>query len=339
MSVFSSNLKIGQLIGYFFLFLSFWLTFFSAYLISFNVSYIIGILLFTGLLLLINSSPIIFIVVFLISLFLFLISPSPTINASLFPVLGFLFSGSVKFKVKGSFNLYLRISAYLFFVIFYLFVPDDSNASHNYLSVILVYILIVEFLIYRSISKWYIPLILFSFFIIGNRSSIFLLMLFFRSKIFVTSFLFMGLFFILMTLGEIEIFGNFQLFFDEGGILNRSYGETRGSYIEEFLSKFNFFDLSYRKWNFFEVPQTLEGFYDLHNSFLTLIVRDSYLGLFKIILWVSQILFIPFGMFTGISMRAYYDTFLLGGVNDILVYSLIGQNIRTYLQKFKLINS
>jgi hypothetical protein len=164
-------------------------------------------------------------------------------------------------------------------------------------------------------------------------------MVFFRSKMFVFSFLGIGLFFVLMTIGEIEIFGNFQLLFNEGGILNRSYGETRGSYIDEFFSKFDFFNLSYKNWNFSDVPETLDGFYDLHNSFFTIIVRDSYLGLFKILLWVSQILFMPFGMFTGISMRAYYDTFLLGGVNDILVYSLIGQNFRKYFQKFKLINS
>lgn len=336
MSVFSSDFKIGQLLGFFLVILSFWLTFFSAYLITLNVSYIIGILLFTSLFLLINISPIIFFVLFIICIFLYLISPSPTLNASLFPILGFLFSGNFKFASKGSFNIYLRTTAYLFFVVFYLYVPDESNASHNYLSVILVYILIVEFLIYESVSKWYIPLILFSFFIIGNRSSIFLLMLFFRSKLFVASFLSIALFFVLMTVGEIEIFGKFQLLFDEGGVLNRSYGETRGGYIDEFFSKFYFSNLSYKKWNFSDVPQTLEGFYDLHNSFLTIIVRDSYLGLFKVLLWALQIVFIPFGMFTGISMRAYYDTFLLGGVNDILVYTLIGQNIRKCYQKFKL---
>lgn len=336
MSVFNSNLKIGQLLGYIFVLLSFWLTFFSAYFIPFNISYIIGILLFTSLFLLINISPIVFIVLFSISLFLYVISPSPTLNASLFPILGFLFSGNFKFKANGSLNLLLRISAYLFFVIFYFFVPEDSSASHNYLSVILVYILITEFFIYRSISKWYIPLILFSFFIIGNRSSIFLLMLFFRNKLFVISFLSIGIVFVLMTIGEIEVFGNFQLLFEEGGLLNRSYGETRGIYIDEFLTKFDFFSLSYKKWNFSDVPQTIDGFYDLHNSFLTIIVRDSYLGLFKILLWVLQILFMPFGMFSGISMRAYYDTFLLGGVNDILVYAFLGQNIRIHFQKFKL---
>jgi hypothetical protein len=117
--------------------------------------------------------------------------------------------------------------------------------------------------------------------------------------------------------------------------LNRSYVETRGSYIDEFLSKFNFFRLSYSNWKFSQVPETSNGFYDLHNSFLTLIVRDSYLGLFKLFLWILQLIFLPFGLFTGITLRANYDTFLLGGVNDILVYSLIGQNIRNFIPQLK----
>jgi hypothetical protein len=138
-----------------------------------------------------------------------------------------------------------------------------------------------------------------------------------------------------MTIGQIEVLNNVQILFEEGGLLNRSYGEMRGFYIDEFTSKFNILNLSYSNWKFSDVPQTSNGFYDLHNSFFTLIVRDSYLGLFKLLLWSLQIFFLPLGIFAGISSRAYYDTFLLGGVNDLLIYALIGQNIRRFVLQLK----
>jgi hypothetical protein len=138
-----------------------------------------------------------------------------------------------------------------------------------------------------------------------------------------------------MTIGEIEILSQFQILFQDGGILNRSYGETRGDYKDEFLLKFNFLKLSYSNWNFIYVPQTSNGFYDLHNSYLTLIVRDAYLGIFKLLLWLLQIFFLPMGLFFGTSIRAYYDSFLLGGINDILVYALIGKNLRKFILKSK----
>jgi hypothetical protein len=153
-----------------------------------------------------------------------------------------------------------------------------------------------------------------------------------RSKLFVIVFCIVAAVFIAITLGQIDAFGSLQLLFQEGGILNRSYKETRGDYLEEFLLGFDFFNLSYENWNFASIPETSNGFYDLHNSFLTVIVRDSYLGLFKVLLWVSQIFFLPIGFFIGITSRAYYDTFLLGGVNDILLYSLIGSS---YSRLFK----
>ncbi len=335
MNVLITRKNVGQLIGFFLLILSFWCNYLSAYFLTFNLTYLVGFLLVSSLFFLVKISVSNFLVFLIISLFLFGISPSPTIIVTLFPTLGFLFSGKLKFQGSNHLTKYLTVSLYLFFVLFYLFVGEDSSASHNYLSVIIVYAAIAEYLLFKSISKSYIPLILFCFFIIGNRSSIFLLILFFRSRFFIVAFLALAFLFILMTIGEIEIFKIFQVLFNEGGILNRSYVETRGSYIDEFLSKFNFFRLSYSNWKFSQVPETSNGFYDLHNSFLTLIVRDSYLGLFKLFLWILQLIFLPFGLFTGITLRANYDTFLLGGVNDILVYSLIGQNIRNFIPQLK----
>jgi len=97
----------------------------------------------------------------------------------------------------------------------------------------------------------------------------------------------------------------------------------------------NLFDLGYDKWYFYDVPQTESGFYDLHNSYLTIIVRDSYLGLFKIFMWISQILILPFGAFIGISLRASHDTFLLGGVNDLLVLCADRQVLNNVLKRLR----
>lgn len=190
-----------------------------------------------------------------------------------------------------------------------------------------------EKLVFDRTPRWYIPVIIYCFFILGNRSSIFLLAVFLRSKIALVGFATIAALFIGMTLGDIEIFKGAQIFFAEGGILNRSYGETRGDYIDEFIKKFNFAALAYDNWKFSTVPQTQGGFYDLHNSFLTLVVRDSYLGIFKILLWTSQIFFLPVGFFIGVSARAYFDTFLLGGVNDILTYAMIGSFLRVKCKK------
>jgi hypothetical protein len=325
------NYKIINIIGYSLLLISLWLTFISAYLIKFQTTYLIGLFLFLALFFLNQLSPRTFLIIITISFLLFIISPSPTFIVSFFPLFGFLFAKEPKFKCPQYFQKYLTTSIYFFIILYLIFVSENSNASHNYLSILILYGIIAEYLLFETCSKFYIPLIIFCFLIIGNRSSIFLLMIFMRSKFTLLIFFSIAISFIAMTIGKIEIFKNFQILFEEGGLLNRSYGETRGDYIDEFSSKFNFLNLSYNNWNFKYVPQTSNGFYDLHNSFLTIIVRDSYLGLFKIFLWTLQIFFLPIGFFTGISMRSYYDTFLLGGVNDILLYALIGKNIRKFL--------
>jgi hypothetical protein len=326
---------LKTIIGYGLLVISFWLTFIFAYITSFQTYYLLGICLFSALFMINDFSPRTFFLFFFIAFLLFILSPSPTLVASFFPLTGFLFSKNPKFRCPISVRKYLTISVYAFFLLYFSVISENSNASHNYLSIIILYAIIAEYLIFDSFSMWYLPLILFCFFLIGNRSSIFLLLIFLRSKFSILIFISIAVFFIGMTIGEIEILSQFQILFQDGGILNRSYGETRGDYKDEFLLKFNFLKLSYSNWNFIYVPQTSNGFYDLHNSYLTLIVRDAYLGIFKLLLWLLQIFFLPMGLFFGTSIRAYYDSFLLGGINDILVYALIGKNLRKFILKSK----
>ena len=240
----------NNVIGYGLLLLSLWLTFISAYMISFQSSYIIGLFLFLSLFLLRKITLHTFFIFFSFSILLFIISPSPTFIVSLFPLTGFLFANETKYKCPISFRKYLTGSIYLFICFYFIFVSDNSNASHNYLSILILYGIIAEYLFFDSCSKLYIPLIFFIFLIIGNRSSIFLLMIFLRNKFSLIVFFTIAIIFIGMTLGEIEIFSQLQVLFQEGGVLNRSYRETRGDYIDEFLKNFNFFNLSYNNWKF-----------------------------------------------------------------------------------------
>jgi hypothetical protein len=309
---------------------AFWLSFIVAYASIAFLPYLSGFCLLVALFYSRKITLDFFLVIMSISFLLLFISPSATIIASLFPLIGFLFAGDNKLtqKITYFWRHALIGSLFFFYAAFFFLPPEVATASHNYLSVLTLYAIIAEFLLFGKPSRGYIILILISFFILGNRSSIFLILTFVKSKISIFMFFAVAVLFIGITLGNIEAMKSLQFFFVEGGLLNRSYGETRGDYIDEFIKNFNFWSLSYQNWNFSNVPQTTGGFYDLHNSFLTLIVRDSYLGIFKICLWLSQIFLLPLGLFSGITLRAYYDTFLLGGVNDILTYALIGSNIR-----------
>jgi hypothetical protein len=316
--------------------LSFWMTFVMAYLSISFLTYVIAVLLVGGLFFLKKTTPHLLFFVVSFSFLLLVLSPSPTLIASIVPLVGFLFCGDNYFEING--NRYIRnaivISIYFFLILYFLLPNDVGVTSHNYFSVIVLYGILCEYLLFKKVTIAYIPIILCCFFLIGNRSSIFLLACFLRSKLALGIFIGVAVFFISMTLGNIEIMKGLQFFFEEGGVLNRSYGEARGEYIDEFIRDFNFFRLSYTNWNFSDIPQTSAGFYDLHNSFLTLIVRDSYLGLFKVFMWATQILFLPLGLFISVSARANYDTFLLGGVNDILTYALIGSMAKTKIKLF-----
>lgn len=275
-------------------------------------------------------TPKLFISLLVICFFLFLVSPSTYMLAALFPLVGFFFSG--KNKSSECNKLWVRYSLWLAVVFMYLAVltqgSDSSNASHNQLSEIIAFIIIAELLYFSEPSKLYIPLIFISFLYVGNRSAFFLLAAYIKNKLVLSSFIVFAVLFMLFTNGHIQPPDILNFLYENGGLLFRSYSETRGDYVDEFLTEFNFFDLHNEHWNLPGVPQTESGFYDLHNSFLTIVVRDSYLGLFKDILWAFQIFFIPLGVFLGVSLRAAHDTFLLGGVCDIVLYALIGRSIK-----------
>ncbi len=321
-----------QDVSIFFLVLAFIFTFLGSFAAFLYPVYLAATCYVLSLFLYKKISPTLFFSLGSICIFLTVISPSAFLLAALFPVIGFLFSGENKSNSAAS--CWVRYSLWISVAFMYFAVivqgTDSAVASHNQLSQIVAIAIIAELLYFSGPSKLYIPLLFISFFIFGNRSALFLLAVYFKSKVVLLSFILIGVFFVSVTNEYVRRPDFLDFLFQEGGLLYRSFKETRGDYVYEFISEFNLINLGYDHWNFYNVPQTGDGFYDLHNSFLTIIVRDSYFGLFKVFLWMLQIFFIPLGLFVGVSLRAFHDTFLLGGVNDILIFALFGRSLRDF---------
>ena len=317
------DIGIGLLVaGFVFIFLG------SAFGLS-MAAYLAGACFVCSLFLYKNISPKVGICIAFLSLLLMLISPSPYIMAALFPLMGFFFSGRNKYSsvhAKGTrYALFFGIS--FIYTVSIIIGFESSSGSHNQLSVFVALALIAEILYFGKPSRLYIALIFISFFVFGNRSSIFLMASFIKNKLALAVFVSISIFFVSITLEIIDPPDFLAFLFDKGAFLYRSYREARAIYLEEFMESFSFLNLSYDGWRFSEVPQTSSGFYDLHNSFLTIIVRDSYLGIFKLFLWVITIFYLPLGIFLAITLRAFNDTFLLGGVSDVVLNALIGRSI------------
>ena len=69
-----------------------------------------------------------------------------------------------------------------------------------------------------------------------------------------------------------------------------------------------------------------------HNSFLYLLLEQYWLGLFKILIFISSIFALPLSTFLAITFRASLDIFLLLGAQDIFIVVLISE---FYNFKFK----
>jgi hypothetical protein len=302
-------------------------------------SYISQIFFLLSLFLYLKLTPLLYIGVFFISFCLFLASPSPFLLAALFPLIGFLFSGGKRFYIKmhkiPRYSLVVLISMIYIYYYFLSYKQGTAKASHNWLSVVVVYAIIAETLYFGFPSKYYFPLICISFFVFGNRSSLFLIAAFLKNKKLLLLFIGAGVLFIVLSNRLIIPPWPLNLLFDRGGILYRSYVEHRVLFLYEFVQNFDILELDQLKHKAMNVPSSGGDFYNFHNSFLTIIVRDGYLGLGKVAIWCLQIFMIPFGIFTAITFRATYDTFLLGGSLDMLLFALIGQNIRCLLKNTK----
>jgi hypothetical protein len=295
-------------------------------------TYLAGLCFILSLFLYNNLSPALGLIIGFTSFLLVIYSPSTYMIAALTPLVGFFFSGKRKYLFLNN----DRIRYYLFYCISFIYIIsiiigfDKSTASHNQLSIFVALAFVAETLYFGRPSRLYIILILISFFIFGNRSSIFLMAAFIKNKYALIFFLFVATVFLSITLDLVDVPSSLLFFFDEGGFFYRSFSEPRAVYLNEFVESFNIFNLSNNRWIFDQVPQTSSGFYDLHNSFLTIIVRDSYLGIFKVLLWILSVFYVPWVVFLAVTLRAFNDTFLFGGVTDIVLCALIGRSILTF---------
>lgn len=317
------DISIGLLAaGFLFVFLGSTFGFFLA-------SYVSGVCFIISLALYVNITPIIALGVIVFGIFLSLISPSPYLLAALFPLFGLFFSGTIKYSINSSSKsrYTLLIVICIIYLMYVVGASESSVGSHNQLSVFVTFAIIAEIFYFGKPSRFYILLILISVFIFGNRSSFFLLATFLKNKISLISFLLVSLIMVLITYGDMFAPDFLKFLFQDGGLFYRTYEEARTIYFGEFIDNFDFLNLKYNAWNFFVVPKTESGFYDLHNSFLTIIVRDSYLGIFKVCLWIISAYYIPLPAFVAISLRAFHDSFLLGGIIDVVLYALIGRSL------------
>jgi hypothetical protein len=317
------DVSVGLLVaGFIFVFLG---SFFGLLL----ASYLAGVFLVLSLFLHRHMSPHLGFCVVLLSLLLALLSPSPYMIAAVFPLVGIFFSGRNRYPVeipsKTRYALFLCVS--IIYALFVVIRSEAAGASHNQLSVFIAYALIAEVLYFGRPARYYMVLIFISFFLFGNRSSLFLLAAYIRNKFLLMTFVLISILFLSFTSGLLDPPDYLVFLFENGGLFYRSYRETRADYLDEFIQGFNLYNLAYDRWTFSDVPQTASGFYDLHNSFLTVIIRDSYLGILKLLLWAITMFYLSVGVFLAVTLRAFYDTFLLGGVLDVMVYALIGRAI------------
>ena len=206
-------------------------------------------------------------------------------------------------------------------MIFYFKFYDTSNlvASYNVVSASLSVFFILEFLYKGRISKIHILSIILIFLLLGNRSSIFLLICYINHPLLyiIPLFLFIPFFFFydqLIFLTNLIFLTFFQRVYEDGNAMP----EMRNIYIYEFFQ--NFSHILAGKFQSVYIPYTSDGLtYDAHNSFLSNILRDQYIGLFKTLCWFFCIFCMPVGLFFGITIRACFDSYLIGGVFELIM--------------------
>lgn len=293
--------------------------------IGFSYSvYVSTLLLVSGLFFACNFKfsyiKLIFFIFFLIAIVLM----PPRLLAS--PVLILLLTPWVyRFNSEGLFVSWPLVSVGFVYLMYFLY-GDHAPVSHNYLSILVCWAIIIELLFKRKPSYLYIPFILISFLYFGNRSSIFLLAFFFSGAVLWT-FVFVSLIFTF----SVYVSGLLpeplaSYIFGEGGILWRSSMDPRVYYISEFLQNFSFLD----PFDYLEsVHIDSSGYNNFHNSFVSVVYMDFYFGVAKLLFFLASAFSMPFNYFFAIFMRGWFDTFLLGSLYTPLVFIYIFDLFKT----------
>lgn len=232
-----------------------------------------------------------------------------------------IFSLGVIFIVKKNLDLkYINFSIVVLMIYYFKFYDtSDLIASYNVVSATLSVFFILEFLFRGRISRIHIASILLIFLLLGNRSSIFLLICYINHPLFyiLSSLLIIPIFFFyeqVIFLTNFIFLTFFQRVYDDGNAMP----EMRSLYIYEFFQ--NFSHILAGKFQSFYIPYTSDGStHDAHNSFLTNILRDQHIGLFKSLCWFVCLFCMPVGLFFGITIRACFDSYLIGGVFELIM--------------------
>jgi len=303
------------------------LAFTSLFTIVKEINFIISLLLLSTLLIASNSFNNVGCIIFGIISLVFSFNNSGYFLVGVWPTLGLLLRRNKNIHVDFTSGPFLT-SIYALITFIVLFFPEEFTthefSGRNYISVLIVYHIIFDLLFCRKkISFAYLIPILICLLGIGNRSSIFLLLVYFdrviKNTFAILLVSLLGIFALIKFHSLINQLGSMGLYYE------RSYDETRPEYIRVF---FNYFpQILFQKTLNIDIPQTVSGAYDFHNSFLTILWRDKISGLIKMFLWFITLRWNTFFIYLGVSLRACCDTFFLGNIFDIITFFYVGNQL------------
>lgn len=205
-----------------------------------------------------------------------------------------------------------------------------KKLSSNYINLqsqIYLYIFLINLVYFRR--PFLVPIflavansLLFNPSPIGNRSSIFILLfatnrhyiknlkiLMIKNKFYFFLFLFALAIFIYICINHIAVSPKWD----------ESYNEVR---LEFVISIFDYLHTNGLE-VFWENAGEILPTKNPHNSFLYLIMYEAYVGIFKILIFMLSILFIPCSAFLAILGRASLDSFFLVGPLGLIFFTLI----------------
>lgn len=245
------------------------------------------------------------------------------------PFLGFIFTiKPFKPDCYDKFAIWISSSAIVFINIYSHFAVDKLGLNFiNLQSEIYLYIILVNLIYFRKPFSLPVLLavansLLFSPGLIGNRSALFLLIFLFNRE-YITHLVTLlrskslgsiGLLFCLFML--LFLFLNILIANPKWG---DDYYEPRFDWLLQILGYVHTHGLE-ELWKYAEI---LLPSANPHNSYLYLLMYETLVGIFKIIIFISSIFIIPGSAFFAIFFRAFFDSFFLVGPSGLIFFILI----------------
>ena len=193
---------------------------------------------------------------------------------------------------------------------------SDPSASHNIVSICILYLFFIQILFLGSPRPLLVLLSVAIAFLLGNKSGLVLALFLVPRLTFKNVFVSAALL-ALMILPL--MYFDLDQFARDGPVEPRLFSNLEAIYKlrEDGLVKF------FSDNNFDFVPMTPGGYYDFHNSWLRLIYYDHLVGLLKIALFALSTIVIPFFWSAAIFLRASVDSFFLSNGLDIIFLMMV----------------